>query len=694
MPLVTAVVVAAVGFFIYQRIERNLHRLLQEQLQTILTAEVEALRLWRDQQVVTAQNAAREPDAREAILELAARAAEGASPDELLTDPAQARLHRLLAPRLDQRWTDYRVYTPGGEIIAAYLTEQIGARHHADHEFVKAALAGDTKVSLPIPARIGLPSELGVAPVGEPTMFVASPIRGDQGEVLAVLAFRIPPDADFARILRLARMGRTGETYAFDRNGVMVSDSRFKSQLRKIGLLPKDRTIGSPFRIHIRDPGKNLVRDPNVPGEPESWPLTVMAHEAVSGNTGANTQGYNDYRGVPVIGAWTWLPSLDLGVTTEVDVAEAYRPLIVVRNSFRVLIALTVLVAAINIFISRRTARLEQQIEKAEELGQYRLERKIGEGGMGAVYLARHALLQRPTAVKVLSKDASGPESLERFEREVQVTAGLRHPNTIAIYDYGRTPDDVFYYAMEFLEGVTLGRCIEVTGPFEEARLVYVLQQACGSLAEAHEAGLLHRDIKPANMMIGERGGVYDFLKVLDFGLVRPVEQSDQLGLTNVNSLTGTPLFLSPELIQTPEEVDTRSDVYQLGVVAYYMLTAAHVFQGANIFEICAHHLYAEPEPPERRAGRQFSPDLSALIMECLAKDRDQRPENAGVLLERLRACSVSGEWTQATARAWWARWTDDLRAGPSGGPASLGSIGTNPPTVAIDLGARVRDDP
>lgn len=691
MPLITAVAVAVAGFFVYQRVERNLHRLLREQLQTVLTAEVEALRLWVEQQRTATENAARDGRVREAIFELTAHAADGASPDDLLIAPAQAALRQLLAPHLDRHRNDFVVVAPTGQVVAAYLTEQIGSEELTSEPFLKTALAGDTVVSTPFRSRIGLPNQEGVGPVGEPTMMSAVPIRGDRGEVLAVLAFRMPPEADFTRILRLARMGVSGETYAFDREGHLVSDSRFERQLRRIGLLPKDPSVGSSFNIHIRDPGRNLTKAKRAQHDPTTWPLTRMAQDAVNGNTGFDTEGYNDYRGVPVIGAWTWIPDLQLGVTTEVDVAEAYRPLVVVRNSFRLLIGLTVLVAAANIFVSRRAARLEQQIEEAEQLGQYKLERKIGEGGMGAVYLARHALLQRPTAVKVLSKDASSPEAMERFEREVQVTAGLSHPNTIAIYDFGRTPDNVFYYAMEFLEGVTLGQCIEVTGPFDEARLVYVLEQACGSLAEAHQAGLLHRDIKPANMMIGERGGVFDFLKVLDFGLVRPVEHSDQLGLTNVNSLTGTPLFLSPELIQTPEEVDTRSDVYQLGVVAYYMLTGAHVFQGANIFEVCAHHLYAEPDSPEQRTGRSFSPELSALIMTCLAKNPDDRPHDAGELLTRLRACTVDGRWTQTEAHAWWERWSDDLSAAADRDGSLPGrSIGTNPPTVAIDLGARV----
>lgn len=694
MPLVTAVAVALAGFFVYQRIEKNLHRLLEDQLQTVLTAEVEALRLWVEQQRFAAANAARDARVRQAVVSLAEKSAEGATADDLLIAEEQATLRRLLAPRLGRRFIDFVAVAPTGRIVAAYLTEQLGSGEFADAPFVKAALAGDRVVSAPFPSNIGLPNEDGVGQPGEPTMMAAVPVRGDHREVLAVLAFRIPPEADFTRILRLARMGRTGETYAFNRNGDLVSGSRFEKQLRRIGLLPDDPSVRSSFNVKIRTPGHRLTPNEKAEGDPASWPLTRMAQDAVAGGSGTDTNGYTDYRGSSVIGAWTWLPELQIGIATEVDVAEAYRPLVIVRNSFRLLIALTVLVAAANIFVSRRAARLEQQIEEAEHLGQYKLERKIGEGGMGAVYLAKHALLQRPTAVKVLSKESSSPEAMERFEREVQVTAGLSHPNTIAIYDFGRTPEHVFYYAMEYLEGVTLGRCIEVTGPFEEARLIYVLEQACGSLAEAHGAGLLHRDIKPANMMIGERGGVYDFLKVLDFGLVRPVEHSDQLGLTNVNSLTGTPLFLSPELIQTPEEVDARSDVYQLGVVAYYMLTGAHIFQGANIFEVCAHHLYAEPDTPEQRTGRTFSADLSSLIMSCLAKNRDDRPADARELLERLRACTPAGVWSQQQAQAWWQRWSDDLQNAPDGHGALPGtSIGTNPPTVMIDLGARVGKD-
>ncbi|MBM4269016.1 MAG: serine/threonine protein kinase [Deltaproteobacteria bacterium] len=691
-PLVTALVVAIAGWLVYQRVAASLDRLLRDQLETVLEADVEALMLWVDQQRMAAERAAGDERVREHASALADLAADHASPSELLESKAQAGLRQALTPALGHgRFTDYVLLSPNGRTIAAYLTEQVGAEDLSRWPFVRKALSGDSAVSAPFPAFIALPNEHGIPIKGARTMFAAAPIRGSRDEVIGVIAFRIRPEVDFDRILQVGRMGETGETYAFDATGRLVSRSRFEDQLRKIGLLPPDPSVKSPIHIQIRDPGADLTQGNRTPPENQELPLTKMAAEAVAGKSGNDTVGYRDYRGVPVVGAWMWVPELDIGVTTEVDVAEAYQPLIVVQRSFRLLIGLLIAVAAANIVVSRRAARLEQRITEAEHLGQYALERKIGEGGMGAVYLARHALLQRPTAIKVLNRDSAGHEALERFEREVRATSGLSHPNTIAIYDFGRTPQGVFYYAMEFLEGVTLGRCVEVAGPLPEARLVHVLLQACGSLAEAHAEGLLHRDIKPANLMLCSRGGIFDFVKVLDFGLVRPVEQPDQLGLTNVNSLTGTPLFLSPELIQAPDHVDARSDVYQLGVVAYYLLTGVHVFEGANIFEVCAHHLYAEPEPPERRAGRSFSPDLSELILRCLEKDREKRPADARELLHALRECTVVGTWSQADARSWWERWSPELGAGPHG-PASLpgSSLGTNPPTVRVDVGARV----
>src|SRR4029079_4450667 len=201
----------------------------------------------------------------------------------------------------------------------------------------------------------------------------------------------------------------------------------------------------------------------------------------------------------------------------------------------------------------------------AKQLGQYALEDKIGAGGMGSVYKARHAMLRRPTAVKLLDADKMTPAAVSRFEREVQLTSALSHPNTVAIYDYGHTPDGIFYYAMEYLDGMNLDELVRCFGPVPEARAVHILRQVCGALAEAHAQNLVHRDIKPANIFLTIRGGLRDFVKVLDFGLVKALEGAESGNVASANVVTGTPLYLSPEAVNEPDKVDARADVYAIG---------------------------------------------------------------------------------------------------------------------------------
>jgi CHASE1-domain containing sensor protein len=302
----------------------------------------------------------------------------------------------------------------------------------------------------------------------------------------------------------------------------------------------------------------------------------------------------------------------------------------------------------------RAIARLRSQMQAALELGQYTLVERIGEGGMGVVYKARHAMLRRPTAIKLLPPSKSSEALLERFEREVQLTSGLSHPNTIAIYDYGRTAEGVLYYVMEYVDGITLDRLVESYGPLAAARAVFLLKQACGALAEAHDLGLVHRDVKPANLMLCVRGGTYDFVKVLDFGLVKQLE-ADGSDVSRPEWVVGTPLYMAPESIRSPDRIDPRSDLYALGAVGYFLLTGTQVFTGRNMVEVCGHHLHTEPVPPSRRAPAPIPEALERVILACLAKDPEARPASARGLLAALEA--VDGEpWTQEAAREWWER--------------------------------------
>jgi hypothetical protein len=324
---------------------------------------------------------------------------------------------------------------------------------------------------------------------------------------------------------------------------------------------------------------------------------------------------------------------------------------------------------------------LRREIHEARRLGQYTLEEKLGEGGMGVVYRASHAMLRRPTAVKLLAPDKAGVETIARFEREVRLTARLTHPNTITIFDYGRTPEGIFYYAMELLDGASLEDVVAVGGALPPARAIHVGCQIASALVEAHTAGLIHRDIKPANVILCERGGIPDVVKVVDFGLVRELEAGTEL--SRAGTVSGTPLYLAPEAIRSPEQVDARTDIYAVGAVIYYLLAGDHVFHGRTTVEICAHHLHSEPPPIAERASGPLPDGLGEIVMACLRKDPALRPQTAADLLARLRTCGVTAAWTPEAARAWWAANGEKLRVHHAAHGSSAAS------TIAVDLQRR-----
>ncbi len=313
------------------------------------------------------------------------------------------------------------------------------------------------------------------------------------------------------------------------------------------------------------------------------------------------------------------------------------------------------LVAAAGYMTLLTIGRLRRRLAESINLGQYTLQEKIGEGGMGVVYRATHAMLRRPAAIKLLLKKTASENDLVRFEREVQLTSRLGHPNTVSIFDYGRTAEGDFYYVMEFLEGMDLDQLVREHGPLQPSRAIHILAQVSGALAEAHLMGLIHRDIKPANIVLTERADEPDVVKVVDFGLVKTLERTDsQVGITHVDSITGTPLYLAPEAITAPDTVDGRSDIYALGGVAYFILTGHHVFDGKAVVEVLSKHLAEEPVPPSERLGRPLPADLDAVILSCLAKNRDARPASAHALRTALLACHDAQSYDVVATRRWW----------------------------------------
>ncbi|MBI3836766.1 MAG: serine/threonine protein kinase [Planctomycetia bacterium] len=297
---------------------------------------------------------------------------------------------------------------------------------------------------------------------------------------------------------------------------------------------------------------------------------------------------------------------------------------------------------------------LRREVFEAKQLGQYRLCRLIGSGGMGDVYLAEHQMMKRPCAIKLIRPGkATDPQALARFEREVRATAKLSHWNTIEIFDYGRTEDGTFYYVMEYLPGLSLADLVEKHGPLPAARAIHLLTQSCDALAEAHTAGLIHRDIKPGNIFAAQRGGIHDVAKLLDFGLAKPIASDAPVQLTQEGSITGSPLFMSPEQALGDSEPDARSDIYSLGAVAYYLLTGAPPFDGERAIKIMLAHAHQQVVPPSRLRP-DIPRDIEQVVLRCMAKNPAERYQSAAALRQALSECVAAGGWTHEDAAGWW----------------------------------------
>ena len=312
--------------------------------------------------------------------------------------------------------------------------------------------------------------------------------------------------------------------------------------------------------------------------------------------------------------------------------------------------------------ISHIINRLGREVRKAREMGSYVLGGLIGKGGMGEVWEATHRFLARPAAVKLIKPEVLSAVTkvqadvlLQRFRREARAAANLRSPHTIQLYDFGVSGDGTFYYVMELLNGMDLQTLVEEYGPLSPARAIHILQQACESLAEAHDRGLIHRDIKPANIQLCCVGHYFDYVKVLDFGLVKRagVDSALDAGLTAPNMVTGTPAYLSPESAQG-EPVDQRTDIYALGCVAYWMLTGRQVFEGQNVVQVIARHIHTAPEPPSLYSLFRIPPELDDIVLACLAKRPEDRPASARELADQLAQCEVHEPWSRDHARLWW----------------------------------------
>lgn len=346
----------------------------------------------------------------------------------------------------------------------------------------------------------------------------------------------------------------------------------------------------------------------------------------------------------------------------------------------------------LGVFFSRRhVVQLEEAVEQVRtQLGQYSLGARIGQGGMGDVYRASHVLMRRDVAIKLVRGDKLSAEYVARFEREVQLTSMLNHPNTIQVYDYGSASDGTFYYVMELLNGVSMAKFIDIAGAIDAGRCIHLVRQLCESLREAHRAGLVHRDVKPGNIHVCERGGVYDVIKVLDFGLVKDVKSVDADTELTGDIAFGTPGFVAPEAIRDSRKATAVSDIYAVGAVAYALLAARPIFDESNKVKLLLRQLNEDPTRPSEHRAQPIPSDLEDLVMAMIQRDPDRRPRSMDDVLDQLDACAQAGSWTSREARRWWANRQKYFITRPKAEPTTAPNSPASSATVSVDLETRI----
>jgi eukaryotic-like serine/threonine-protein kinase len=657
--LVVALGLLALGLWLNAGVARRLRTNLSGQLQSTLDSNVAALTMWLETQQQESEKYATDARVRHALPAIAESArSPGSLPDSLPETQPYRDMLDAVSPLLERDdIADVGATDTAGKVLfsARYPVSLLHRVSPAGEAPLAAIIAGRPAMLPPIQGN-SLVNDVKLEIEKIPIIIVGYPVRDEEGTIVGGLFLSIESERDFTRLLDLGRSGLRSDTYAFGRQGQLLSASRYEPDLRKIGLLDDSQTSTSVLQVKLLDPGVDLTAGRSAAPSLDARPLTRMAASAIAGNDGIDLDGYRDYRGVEVVGAWNWLEKYGFGVATEIEYDEAYAALKYVRRSLWTLFSLASISALVAMAFALSAARLRREIGVARQLGPYSLEELIGEGGMGKVYKARHALLKRPTAVKVLEGARADPMAIARFEREVQTASSLSHPNTVEIYDYGRSEEGIFYFAMEYLPGVNLEELIRREGPICPARALHILRQILGSLSEAHRQGLIHRDMKPGNVILCERGGVSDFVKVVDFGLAKEPPSNLSAEITHPGLISGTPLYIAPELLDDPQSLSPRSDVYAVGAVGFYLLTGRELFVAANNLEIFHCALRGDRPRPSDVVPDGIPPALDELIHRCVAKDPADRPASASDMLAVVDAIIVDNPWSQADADRCWQR--------------------------------------
>ncbi|MFY7874473.1 MAG: serine/threonine protein kinase, partial [Pirellula sp.] len=439
-----------------------------------------------------------------------------------------------------------------------------------------------TTVELPRPTADTISKEYPLEANGQYLMFFV-PIFSpqDPSEVMAVMMVRSELFLADLQVLISASVHSESNCYLLDDRGSIATQARDLDQLKKLPVFAENRMVHGTHVMEARDPGGDLLAG-FVPGTAqEEWAWTKPGKTVSLSKNGSDMEGYRDYRGKNVVGAWHWIEPLQRLLVLELPKETAYKTLGFIDRAFRIVYSIPLAVALILGLLSLRRSFTKMDLTN-KSIGAYKLKEKIGEGGLGIVYKAEHLLLGRTAAIKLIKEPFANAGAMRRFEREVRLAAKLSHPNTVSIYDFGVSTSGLPYCAMELVEGVNLAYFIGYDPSISADRCIWLLRQICGAIEEAHESGLIHRDIKPQNIMVCQRGQLCDLVKVVDFGLAKTMADNVSRDVTATRVLIGTPGFIAPERLETPWIADPRIDIFAFGVLGVYLLSGKVPVLGAT----------------------------------------------------------------------------------------------------------------
>ncbi len=517
---------------------------------------------------------------------------------------------------------------------------------------------GASSVELPRPTADTISENYPMETEDQYAMFLVPVFSPDDSSVvIGAMMIRSPVFLDELEELLAKTVLRESNAYLLDDRGAIATKARDLPSLLELPAFSSLKKVRGATIVEARDPGGNLLTGFTPTEQINEWSWTKPGKTISQPRNGFDVNGYRDYRGREVVGAWNWIESLNRLVVLEVPKEEAFKSQVFIERAFRFLYGVPILISLVIGALSLR--RAFRGVELANKsLGSYILREKIGEGGLGIVYRAEHKLLGRSAAIKLIKEPMVSSSTLKRFEREVRMASKLSHPNTVSIYDFGLSKDGLLFCAMELVEGVNLAHFINYDPCVSIDRCLWILRQTCGAIEEAHEIGLIHRDIKPQNIMICRKGQLMDLVKVVDFGLAKTMADNVARDVTATRVLIGTPGFIAPERLETPWIADPRVDIFAFGVLGVYLLTGKVPILGVTHDSLI--QLLILGRFSDLCSDAKFS-DFVRLLAQCIAPDANDRPRSMREVEAKLGGIASRFPWSEELAEAWWNENEQDL---------------------------------